>query len=159
MIYSIPESTSLPYRSSIIDRTLIDSCYTDSSFKPCPNFTNTLTASRLCGTTTMITSLSTSLLPTNNDTNSSSSPVINGQFMPSKQQSPSLSSPILFIKDNNKLTTSQTSSGHVRKMKVIQSSSSSLSDFISSTPISTLQNTSKSRNIIIQFSSIDHFIF
>ena len=67
--------------------------------------------------------------------------MINTQFISSslspKHQSSSQSSPILFIKDINKLPTNE----HVKKMKVIQSSSSSsLSDFISSAPISILQN-------------------
>ncbi len=109
---------SVPYHSSIIDRTRLGSCFSDAFFEPCPNFTNTLTASRLCGTTT-----------TTVHKNSSSLPVINPPIIPPKQ--------------------------HVRTMKVIQSSSTSLSDFISSTPISTLQNMSKLINIYIS----DYFLF
>jgi hypothetical protein len=147
--HPIPESITSP--SSIINRNRFNSCYTDASFEPCPNFTNNLTASRLCGTTTMITSkvnhpssLST-LLTINNNENRSSSPVINTQLIPlslsPKPQSSSLSSPMLFLNDNNQLSSSEQSFQHVKKMKVIQSSSSSLSDFISSTPI---QNSNKS---------------
>lgn len=135
LIPPIPEAITSSYRSRL------DSCYTDASFEPCPNFTSTLTASRLCGIT-------------NRDENSSSSsPVINTKIIPlsypHKSPSPSRSSPMLFLKDNNNLTPSQQQQQpfqHVQKMKVIQSSSSSLSDFISSTPISTLQNPNETSN-------------
>jgi len=71
----------------------------------------------------------------NDEINLSSLPVINTQFIPKSQLS-SRSSPMLCIKDNNNLiSSSQQSFSHVKKMKVIQSSLSSLSDFISSTPI------------------------
>jgi hypothetical protein len=80
------------------------------------------------------------LITNNNDENLSSLPVINTQFIP-KSQTPSRSSPMLCIKDNNNLiSSSQQSFSHVKKMKVIQSSLSSLSDFISSTPT---KNTNK----------------
>ncbi|CAF4828122.1 unnamed protein product [Rotaria sp. Silwood1] len=153
-------SNSLFHLSPVVERNHINSCYTDAFFKPCPNFTNNLSASRLCGTTTMNTSkvhnpsslLFTSLLTTTNDENSCSLPVINGQIISSllspKQQSSSRSSPMLFstptddqsksIMDNNKLSSSQ----HIKMMKVIQSSSSSLSDFISPILKSPLQTTS-----------------
>jgi hypothetical protein len=132
---------------------------------------NARSASNLCGTTTMITSkvftppLSTSSYrissSSTKDEKSSSSPVINTRnhistnrsliSLAIKQQSPpmSLSVPMLLLPvtneqstcmmDNNKLMATQ----HIKKMKVIQSSSSSLSDFIIPTPTSTLQSTSK----------------
>ncbi|CAF1598921.1 unnamed protein product [Rotaria magnacalcarata] len=149
-------STTLFHLPSTIDRNRIGSCYTNAFFKPCPNFINALSASRLCGTTTMITSkvnnpsslLSTSLLTTIHDENSSSLPAINAEnnssFLSPKQQSSSRSSPMLFVTsvdeqpspavDHDKLPPSQPSSQHIKKMKVFQSSSSSLSDFISPTP-------------------------
>ncbi|CAF3506603.1 unnamed protein product [Rotaria sp. Silwood1] len=161
-------SNSLFHLSPVVERNHINSCYTDAFFKPCPNFTNNLSASRLCGTTitTMNTSkvhnpsslLFTSLLTTTNDENSCSLPVINGQIISSllspKQQSSSRSSPMLFstptddqsksIMDNNKLSSSQ----HIKMMKVIQSSSSSLSDFISPILKSPLQTTSYHDDIL-----------
>ena len=70
------------------------------------------------------------------------------QESPSKTSPMSLSVPMLLLPqtneqstcmmDNNKLIPSQ----HIKKMKVIQSSSSSLSDFIIPTPTSTLKSTS-----------------
>jgi hypothetical protein len=148
MIHPIPESTastSLSHRSPITDRNSIGSCYTDVSFETYPALKNTLSASRLCGTTTMIMPkvYNPLCLTTNHNQNSSSSPVINTDIIPSaKQHSPSRSSPMLFstdtngqstiMMDNNKSTPSHYSSQHIKTMKVIQTSSSSLSDFISS---------------------------
>ncbi|CAF3642028.1 unnamed protein product [Rotaria sordida] len=156
-------STSLFNLSPITELNDIGSCYTDAFFKPYTNFTNNLSASRLCGTTLMITSkvynpsslLSTSLLTTNNDENSSSLPVINDQIISSslspQQQSSSRSSPMLFatlindqsksIMDNRKLSSLQQPTQHIKMMKVIQSSSSSLSDFVSLTPKLPLKTT------------------
>jgi hypothetical protein len=108
----------------------------------------------------------------NNNEKSSSSPVFNPennrrnkslaclpiqqkqqQQSPSKPSPMSLSVPMLLLPittehstcmtDNNKTIPSE----HIKKMKVIQSSSSSLSDFIIPTPTSTLQSTSKFINI------------
>jgi hypothetical protein len=154
MIHPIPESSIS--NSLFHHRTRLGSRYTDTSFEPCPNFTNTLIASRLCGTTIINSNVdhpSTSLLIKNNDENSCSSPVIIPVSLSPKQQPPSRSSPILFPIDKNTLASSSSeySSQHVRTMKVIQSSSSSMSDFISSTPISILQNISKPINVIISF--------
>ncbi|CAF1669537.1 unnamed protein product, partial [Adineta ricciae] len=145
------------YRSPTIDRTRIRSCYTDASFKPCPVFTNTVSASRLCGTSSIVNSKVFTPPMNNPNGKSSLSPVSNTQScyinkslasLPIDQQSPpkttpmSLSVPILLLPstneqstcmiDNNKLMPSQ----HIKTMKVIQSTSSSLSDFINSTPAS-----------------------
>ncbi|CAF2839410.1 unnamed protein product [Rotaria sp. Silwood2] len=155
-------SPSSSYHSSILDRTRIRSCYTDASFEPYSISTNTLSASNLCGTTTMITSkVFTPPFLTNNE-KSSSSPVINNQNnsinkslaslqiqqeSPSKSSPMSLSVPMLLLPTrieqntcmigNNQLMPLQ----HVKKMKVIQSSSSSLSDFILPASSSTLKST------------------
>lgn len=109
----------------------------------------------------------------NNNNNLSSSPVINTQnnhmnksfaSLSTKDQTSSrsvpmsLSVPILLLPttneqnttcmtDNNKLMPSQ----HIKTMKVIQSTSSSLSDFIVSTPTSTLKSTSKYIFIVYLF--------
>jgi hypothetical protein len=139
MIHPIPESTastSLSHRSPITDRNSIGSCYTDVSFETYPALKNTLSASRLCGTTTMIMPkvYNPLCLTTNHNQNSSSSPVINTDIIPSaKQHSPSRSSPMLFsTHTNGQSTPSHHSSQHIKTMKGIQTSSSSLSDFISS---------------------------
>ncbi|CAM4869363.1 unnamed protein product [Rotaria socialis] len=168
-------STTLFHLSSTMNRNRIGSCYTDAFFKPCPNLTNVLSASRLCGTTTTTTKitskvnnpssiLSTSLLTTINDENSSSLPAINAEknssFLSPKQQSSSRSSPMLFVTsvdeqpnpvmDHNELPSSQPSSQHIQKMKVFQTSSSSLSDFISptSTPKSQLPTTTLNEDVL-----------
>lgn len=103
---------------------------TKLSFAPCPNLTNTLTAVRTSSLmSNPITSLSLSL---------------QGTSIEQQQQhsSSSLSSPMLFPLDDNPMQLP--SSSHVIKMKVIQSSLSSLSDFISSTPVSNIENHSSS---------------
>ncbi|CAF0996293.1 unnamed protein product [Rotaria sordida] len=158
-------SPSSSYRSPILDRNRIRSCYTDaSSLEPSSTpTTNTLSASNLCGTTTMIASKVFTPPFINNNEKSSSSPVINNQnnsinksltFLPIKQEASSsksshmsLSVPMLLLPitieqntcmiDNNQLISMQ----HVKKMKVIQSSSSSLSDFIMPASSSTLKST------------------
>jgi len=153
------------HRSPILDRSRIRSCFTDASFQPSPILTTTPSASHLCGTTTMINSkVFKPPLSNNNYENSSLSPVFNTEHLPinkslaclpiqhespSKSSPMSLSVPMLLLPitnehstcmmDNNKLMPSQ----HIKKMKVIQSSSSSLSDFIIPTPTSTLKSTSK----------------
>lgn len=137
MIHPISESTvstPLSPRSPITNRTHIGSCYTDASFETYTDITTALSAARLCGTTTMI-------MPKAYNESLSSSPVINTNIIPDKQQSSSQSSPeqLTSLKNNNRSVPSQ----HVKKMKVIQSSSSSLSDFLSSPSILTVQNRSK----------------
>ncbi|CAF1066722.1 unnamed protein product [Adineta ricciae] len=100
------------------------SCYTEASLETCTNANETLSASRLCGTTTTINAkVYTSL---------SLSPVTDTEIIPSAI---SLPQPTI---------SSRRSSQHIQTMRVIQSSSSSLSDFIS-TP-STLQDTIYSNN-------------
>jgi hypothetical protein len=161
-----PSSSTSSYRSPLLDRTRIRSCYTDASFKSIPTYSNPISASNLCGTTTMITSKVFHPPMQNNDEKSSSSPVINNrniqinkslislptnhQSSTSSKSSPiSLSVPVLLLPVTTEQNTSIPSQ-HIQKMKVIQSSSSSLSDFIMSTPTSTLKSTSK---------FIDFFLF
>jgi hypothetical protein len=160
----ISPSSSI-YRSPILDRSRIRSCYADASFKTCSIFPTTQSASNLCGTTTMITSkVFHQPIINNDDKNSFSSPVINNRnihinkslaSLPTAHQSPSKFSPISLsvpmlllpvtyehttsMMDNNKSIPTQ----HIRQMKVIQSSSSSLSDFIIPTPTSTLRSSSR----------------
>lgn len=102
-------------------------------------------------------------IKTANDENSCSLPVINAQnislLAPPKQQeqqeqkSSSRSSPMLFSTsldeqtnssvNCDKLSSLQQNSQHIKKMKVFQSSSSSLSDFVSPTPKLQIQHASK----------------
>ncbi|CAF3597370.1 unnamed protein product [Rotaria sp. Silwood1] len=155
-------SPSSSYRSPILDGTRIRSCYTDASLEPYSTSTSTLSASNLCGTTTMISSKVFTPPFLNTNEKYFSSPVINNQnnsinkslvSLPTKQESPSKSSPMSLsvpmlllpttteqrtcMMDNNQLMLLQ----HVKKMKVIQSSSSSLSDFILPASSSTLKST------------------
>ncbi|CAF2187449.1 unnamed protein product [Rotaria magnacalcarata] len=162
---NISSSTSIStssHHSPSVDRTCIRSCYTDASLEPLPTSTNNISASNLCGTTTTITSKVFKLPLSNKDEKSASSPIINTQnnsinkslaSLPIKYESPSkcspmsLSVPMLLLPmttetntcmiDNNQLISFE----HVKKMKVIQSSSTSLSDFITKTPKSTLKST------------------
>ncbi len=151
--------------SPIVDQSRIRSCFTNASFQTCRTFTISPSASRLCGTTNLIQSkvFKPPLIINHNHGKISLSPVsdtrnisINKSLasFPIEQESPSKSSPMSLsvpmlllpqtneqstcMMDNNKLMPSQ----HIKKMKVIQSSSSSLSDFIIPTPTSTLQSTS-----------------
>ncbi len=152
------------HRSLIVDQSRIRSCFTNASFQTCPTFTISPSASHLCGTTTTINSkVFKPPLIINHNGRISLSPVsdirnisINKSLIsiPIEQESRSKSSlmslsvPMLLLPqtneqstcmmDNNKLIPSQ----HIKKMKVIQSSSSSLSDFIIPTPTSTLKSTS-----------------
>ena len=104
-----------------------------SAFKPCPNLTSTLTTARLSGTTSsnkeknLSASLSHTLKTTTAEEQHSSS---------------SLSSPMLYPLTDNPMQS--TNSSHVMKMKVIQSSLSTLSDFISTTPLSNMESNSSS---------------
>lgn len=150
------------FRSPIVDRSRIRSCFTDASIEPCPTISTTPSASNLCGTTNMI---NLKVFKPPSFDNNQLSPVYNTDNFPinkslaclptHQQESPSKSSPMSLsvpmlllpitnshstcMMDNNKLIPSQ----HIKKMKVIQSSSSSLSDFIIPTPTSTLKSTSK----------------
>ncbi|CAM4799360.1 unnamed protein product [Rotaria magnacalcarata] len=171
---NISSSTSIStssHHSPSVDRTCIRSCYTDASLEPLPTSTNNISASNLCGTTTTITSKVFKLPLSNKDEKSASSPIINTQnnsinkslaSLPIKYESPSkcspmsLSVPMLLLPmttetntcmiDNNQLISFE----HVKKMKVIQSSSTSLSDFITKTPKSTLKSTNSEHMLIIR---------
>ncbi|CAF1355104.1 unnamed protein product [Adineta steineri] len=152
IIHPIPKSiisTTLSYHSPITsDRTRIDSRYTDASMEGYSKLNSTLSVSRLCGTTATIMSkvYNQSPLTISHNENSSSSPVIIADnlssSLSSKQQIPSRSSPMLLSSSiQEQSVPSQPFSPHIKTMKVIQSSSSSLSDFISSSSIPPLQNT------------------
>ncbi len=172
IINSKPNISS--HRSPIVDRSRLRSCFTNASFQTCPTFTIPPSASHLCGTTNTINPkvFKAPLVVNHHHGNISLSPVsdirnisINkslasfpiDQESPSKSSPMSLSVPILLLPltneqstcmmDNNKLMPTQ----HIKKMKVIQSSSSSLSDFIIPTPTSTLKSTS---NYIYLFLSL-----
>ena len=157
------------YRSPKLDRTRLRSCFTNASIPNCPTSTMIISpsASHLCGTTTTISSkvfqppLSISnhshgkicLSPVSDIRNISINKSL-GSF-PIEQESPyktspiSLSVPMLLLShpieqstsmlDNNKSIPYE----HIKRTKVIQSSSSSLSDFLIPTPSSTLKSTSK----------------
>lgn len=125
-LYESPQSSTdideklIVYDIAPYDPPIVEHLHrTNPSFIPCPNLTNILTNVRI-----------------NKDKHLASSPLIS-TLSPEQQQqhSSSLSSPMLFPLDDN-----PTSSSHVMKMKVIQSSLSSLSDFISSTPVSNIEH-------------------
>ena len=141
----IPENDHIyesPHSSTDIDEKLIvydiahfdppiksipDHSLARPSFAPCPN----------------LTAVRTSLLISNPIT--SLSPFLQATSIEQKQQHSSsspLSSPMLFPLDDNPIQLP--SSSHVIKMKVIQSSLSSLSDFISSIPVTNIENHSSS---------------
>ncbi|UJR07811.1 hypothetical protein I4U23_012094 [Adineta vaga] len=113
-------SSNLDSTPSTSQRTRPISCYTEASLDTCIKPNEILSASQLCGTTTMIMSKVYTPL--------SFSPVTDTEIIPSSPIEQTLSP-----------SSSRRSSQHIQTMKVIQSSSSSLSDFLS-TPI-TLQNT------------------
>ena len=161
-------SNVLSHYSSITNQNHIDSCHRDVFIELSPNFTTTNSISHSYLTTTMTTSkmknslslLSSSSSTNNNDLLPANTNSILSSLPLCREQSSTLSSPILYsiltnnqststIDNNDKLSlTQQSSSQHITKMKVIQSSSTNLSDFISSTPTSTLQTTSKKSSIL-----------
>jgi len=142
--------------TSQFDRTRLRPSYTDATFVPCSTtFKTHLTASNLCGTTTTINSKvfhpPTSIVTSNSiEEISSITPEIKPSYsslssLPIHQSSTSRSSPLslsvpmlLFpsthqSSEKNVVVispTSRTSTEHIEKMKVIQSSSTSLSDFL-----------------------------
>lgn len=131
-----------------------NSRYTNTVFEFSPDYPDSLSASRLCETTIInsricnsLSLLSNSSLTENNNENlsplSTSSVPTSLPFNSLKQQT---TEPTKSVTDSKKLTEASQSSQHIKKMKVIQSSSSSLSDFISPTPKSLVKNTREYRN-------------
>lgn len=102
--------------SPLIDRSRIRSCFTDATFQPCSPLSSTLSASNLCGTTTMIQAKVFHPPLNKDEKKSSSSPTIH--LRPSS----------MFPVPSSRSLADD--SQHIQKMKMIQSSSSSLSDFL-----------------------------
>lgn len=167
---SLSPSSSSSFRSPKIDQIRLRSCLSNASFPICSTSTTITSpsASHLCGTTTMITSKVFQppfSIPNNSNGKIALSPVsdirtisINKSLasFPIEQESPyktspiSLSVPMLLTSHSNEQSTSMLDNNkfitndHIKKTKMIQSSSSSLSDFLVPTPTSTLKSTSNS---------------
>lgn len=164
--------------TSQFDRTRIRPSYTDATFVPCSATIKThLTASNLCGTTTMInskvfhppTSVVTSnsieeissITPEIKPSHSSLSSLPIHQSSTSRSSPMSLSVPMLLFPSTHQSneknvvvissSSSRTLAEHIEKMKVIQSSSTSLSDFLSDP--STTKSHSSSLKFFLRFSS------
>ena len=174
----IQSAASSNYSESL-DRNRLRTYYSNASFESPFTSTNVSSASYLCGTITAITSKGLRSPLSNKHEENFPSPVINVQnsslnkslaSLPIKQEFPSKASPIsLSVPMLLSPTTDERSADitnneqslsfeQIKAMEVIQSSSSSRSDFIVSAPSSTFKSTSMYFKAHLHSSYSEHIV-